>query len=125
MTGNLVSLGNHLLDHVTPLGSLVNGTLVQVGASDEESSLCVVGLKKVQKTISVEVRTIVVGDCNRPRLYTVVDATPSVGLIAELSTGSVARTATRGNFVRVAGRAVVEETVWRFAVILSLTAPYW
>lgn len=84
-----MTIRNHLLDDIGPLGSAVNGTLPKIISSDEESGFCVVCLEFGEKISSVVVRSVVESESNVSRRYTAVDtigvtSNPTVKDIAEL-----------------------------------------
>jgi hypothetical protein len=67
---NLVSLRIHALDNVDEFLSLVNLSLCDVVASDEEGSLCIVLLEEIQDSRSgVLHRPVIVSDCDMTGIF--------------------------------------------------------
>jgi hypothetical protein len=118
-----VAFGVHALDDTDELRSGVDLTLVDVVATDEESSLSVVGLEDVEDVSGVVLLwAIVVGQSNCARGNTVVDTSATVLNGTDLSTGNGRGVGTSGgNVLRAAGTVLVVATR-RVAVIRIGTA---
>jgi len=122
VTCYLMLLGYHSLDNVAPCRCRVNGALSYVVAGDEESSFCVFCCQQCKQVISVDVRTIVVGDGNISWLDTAVDSFAAVFLISELGARSVASTSSKGNQVGVASRTVFKIAIRSLTVVYTFPA---
>jgi hypothetical protein len=124
VTGNLVAFGDHTRDDSRPGGgSIINGTLGVVVAGDEESGLHVVRLEKIKDAVRINVGTVVESKSNISGVDARVDALATVLDVAELGTSNILSAFAIWHLVAVAARAVIDQTVRRCAVFLSVSAP--
>lgn len=117
--GDLVTFSYHTSDNGSP--SLINGTLANIDASDEEGGLEASRVELVQDLVSVDVWTIVIGDGDRSWLAASVDTSTTIRDATLLRTGIVASTSSSGGFVGVTAGAKVEEAVRSVAVLCSIS----
>jgi hypothetical protein len=116
---DLVTLSNHTPDDRGP--GLVDGTLANVDASHEESSLETSCLELVQNLVSVDVRAVVIGNGNSSWLAASVDASTTVRNAAFLRTSIVASASSSRGLVGITSRAEVEKTVRSVAMLCSIS----
>jgi hypothetical protein len=103
----------------------VDLTLVDVGASDEESCLSTVLLEEVQDVVGVDlIRAIIECEGDGSGLLARVDTSPSIRYRADLSTGNGGGRGTSWGFVLRAGRAEFVLAAGRVTVIACVTTPY-
>lgn len=124
--GKLVALRVHTLENIDKVGGDVDLALVDVVASDEEGSLCVVLLEKVQD-VRCEglLGAVIVCESDSTWLNTAVDSRTAICNVANLSAGNGRSVGASRCLVLRAAWAVLVVAAWGVAeVVLSSTVYY-
>ena len=121
---NLMTFSDHALKNGRPSGrSIVDRTLAQVVASDEERSFRVFLFEQIKHIVGVDVRTVIESDSDSARLNARVNTLAAILNIAKLRTRNVSCAIAVGDLVCVATRAEVHQAVRRRAVLLGISTP--
>ena len=117
-------LAHTYLDDIRPgCAWVVDLTLADVGAGDEEGRLGVVLGEQVQEVVCVQVRPVIIRDGDVTGLLASIDARAAVRDRANARTSDVPRIRAIGDFVGIAARTVVDLAVRGAAVLGASAAP--
>lgn len=124
MTGNLMSISIHTLDHGRPIRtSIINGTFAKVDAGDEKGGFHLLIGEHLKDLVRVDVWTVIIRNSHLSRCDARTYAKSTVYLVAQFGTRNVASGSSSREDICVVGGPILEETIWCCAIIVSLTTP--